>query len=205
MGGYGHTYRRKSMAKGSVENVVTVLRSLLGVDPRDYDIHVNFPGGVPMDGPSAGLAIACAIYSALTQRPLDNRAAVTGEISIRGTVRPVGGLVAKLEAARQAGARRVLIPRENWQEMFAEEKDLEIVPVDTLEEALRLALVDEVVQAAVEARAPAAREPAAEAVPEPAAASSHAGEPEPGRPQTVPGGPRPLPLPAQTVAGGSGG
>ena len=134
MGGHGRTMRRKSMAKGSVENVLTVLKQYLTQDPRDYDIHVNFPGGVPVDGPSAGVAIATAIYSAFTGSPVDNRTAMTGEVSIRGLVKPVGGVVAKVEAARQAGCTRVLIPRENWQEAFAELAGITVVPVDRLDE-----------------------------------------------------------------------
>lgn len=72
------------MAKGSVENVLTVLRRNLKVDPRDYDIHINFPGGIPIDGPSAGVTIATAVYSAITATPVDNTVAMTGEVSIRG-------------------------------------------------------------------------------------------------------------------------
>lgn len=134
MGGPGRTMRRKSMAKGSVENVLTVLKQYLSVDPRDHDIHVNFPGGVPVDGPSAGVAIATAVYSAFTGKPVDNRVAMTGELSIRGLIKPVGGVVAKVEAARLAGCTRVLIPRENWQESFREMKGIRILPVDRLEE-----------------------------------------------------------------------
>lgn len=139
--GRGRTVRRKSMARGAVENVLTVLRRTTAVDPRDYDIHVNFPGGIPVDGPSAGVAVATAVYSAITGIPVDNLVAMTGELSIRGLVMPVGGIVAKVEAARQAGAKRVLIPRENHQELFKKLADIEIVPVERLEEVLRAALV----------------------------------------------------------------
>ncbi len=141
MGGYAHRVRRKSMAKGSVDNVITVLRRYLGVDPRDYDIHVNFPGGVPVDGPSAGVAVATAIYSALTGVSVDNKVAMTGELSIRGQVKPVGGIVAKIEAARWAGAERILIPHENWQEMMKEDGSAHIIPVRNLGEVLRMALL----------------------------------------------------------------
>ncbi|MDQ7794324.1 MAG: ATP-dependent protease LonB [bacterium] len=140
MGGGQRTVRRKSTARGSVENVLTVLRRYVGVDPRDYEIHVNLPGGIPIDGPSAGVTIAVAIASALTSIPVDNRVCMTGEISIRGLVKPVGGIAAKLEAARRAGATRVLIPRENWQEMFRELPDLTVTTVDSLDEVLQAAL-----------------------------------------------------------------
>jgi Lon-like ATP-dependent protease len=141
MGNPGHMVRRKSMAKGSVENVLTVLRRYLDFNPRDYYIHLNFPGGIPIDGPSAGIAVASAIYSALTGIPVDNKVAMTGEISIRGFVKPVGGVVAKTEAARQAGARKVIIPAENWQECFAQMTDIEVVAVESLDQVFQHVLV----------------------------------------------------------------
>lgn len=137
----GRRVRRKSLVRGSVENVLTVLRRHLDVDPRDWDLHLNFPGGIPIDGPSAGVAIATAAYSAITSSLVDNKVAMTGEVSIRGTVRAVGGILPKIEAARQAGAQRVLIPAENWQELFHRYRDIEIIPVNTLEEVLQLALI----------------------------------------------------------------
>lgn len=139
MGGGARTLRRKSMARGSVENVLTVLRKL-GLRPQDYDLHINFPGGTPIDGPSAGVSMAAAIASALLQVPVDNKLAMTGEIGIHGKVKPVGGVVAKVEAAFQAGATRVIIPRENWQEMFSGLGNLQVIPVDTVEDVLKEAL-----------------------------------------------------------------
>ncbi len=141
IGTVGRTMRRKGVAKGSVENVLTVLRRYLGVDPRDYDIHVNFPGGVPIDGPSAGTTIAVAIYSALTNRPIDNLVAITGELSIRGFVKPVGGVTAKIEAAKQAGATKVIIPKDNWQEIMRETGGIEIIPVEALDQVFETALM----------------------------------------------------------------
>ncbi|NLC77582.1 MAG: ATP-dependent protease LonB [Clostridia bacterium] len=141
--GDGKKIRRKSMAKGSVENVLTILRRNLDVDPRDYDIHVNFPGGVPVDGPSAGVTIATAIYSAIKGLPVDNRVAMTGEVSIRGEVKPVGGVVAKVEAARQAGAKKVFIPKDNWQDLFDNLHDIKVIPVTHLEEVIQGALITE--------------------------------------------------------------
>jgi Lon-like ATP-dependent protease len=136
----GHTMRRKSMARGSLENVLTVLWSRFGIDYHKYDIHVNFPGGGPIDGPSAGVTAAAAIYSAINNIPIDNTVAMTGEISIRGLVKPVGGVSAKIAAAKQAGARRVIIPKENWQELYRT-IGVEVVTVETIEEVLRHALV----------------------------------------------------------------
>ena len=141
MGAPGRTVRRKSMAKSSVENVLTVLDSLTGLRPRAYDLHVNFPGGVPLDGPSAGVAIAAAIYSAITGEAVQPAVAMTGELSIRGEVKPVGGIVPKVEAARLAGCQRVFIPRDNWQERFREPTAVEVVPIASLQDLLGHVLV----------------------------------------------------------------
>jgi Lon-like ATP-dependent protease len=139
MGGLaGRRVRCKSMIRNSVDNALTTLRGFLDEDPRRYDIHINFPGAVPTDGPSAGVAIAVGIYSALTKKQVDNQVAMTGEISLLGDVKPVGGIVAKVEAAFRAGAKRVLIPQENWQELFRE-APLEVIPVRHLEEVISLA------------------------------------------------------------------
>lgn len=135
--------KRKSMARGSVENVLTALRCNLNLDPRDYDIHINFPGGIPIDGPSAGVAIAAAIYSAIKNVPIDNKVAMTGEVSIRGSVKPIGGVVAKVEAARQAGAKKVLIPRENYQDIFKNLEGIEVICVDTITDIIKHSLVME--------------------------------------------------------------
>ncbi|WP_084224745.1 ATP-dependent protease LonB [Paenibacillus pectinilyticus] len=139
MGGGSRTIRRKSMARGSVENVLTVLRKL-GFNTSDYDLHINFPGGVPIDGPSAGISMATAIASAIHKIPVDNKLAMTGEMSIHGKVKPVGGVVAKVEAAFQAGATKVIIPKENWQAMFVDLPGVEVVAADTIEEVLAAAL-----------------------------------------------------------------
>ncbi len=136
MGGPGRTIKRKGLAKGSVENVLTVLSNYLDFNPRDYNIHINFPGGVPIDGPSAGISIATAIFSSLTKTKVDNTIAMTGEISIRGFVKPIGGVIVKIEAARQAGVKKVLIPKENWQQIFSTFKDIKVIPVETIAEVL---------------------------------------------------------------------
>ena len=133
-------FKRRSTAKGSVDNVITVIRKFLGADPRDYDIHLNFPGGIPIDGPSAGIAIAVAIYSAITEKPVDNMLAMTGEVSIRGEVKPVGGVPAKLEAAVQAGVKRVLIPEANWQDFFGG-LGVDIIRVSRIEQVIGFAMV----------------------------------------------------------------
>lgn len=141
LGAPGRRVRRKSMARGSVDNVLTVLRRGPVADIQDYDLHINFPGGIPVDGPSAGVAIAVAVCSAVRGIAVDNKVAMTGEISIRGTVKPVGGVAAKVEAARQAGCNRVIIPKDNWQEMFRDLRGLQVEAVQTLDEVLGLTLL----------------------------------------------------------------
>ena len=135
LGGGAHTVRRKSMAHASAENVITLLRRLGYADERT-DLHINFPGGAPVDGPSAGVAMAVAAVSALTHQPVDGGAAITGEIGVQGNVLPVGGVPAKAEAARLAGLKRVLAPRENAMERF-HNAGIQILLIDTLRDALQ--------------------------------------------------------------------
>ncbi len=124
-----------SMAKDSVFNATAVVRRVAGIDPLDYDLHVNVVGGGNIDGPSAGLAIFLALYSAIVQTPLPRDVAMTGEVSISGSVRPVGGIIEKLYAARQAGMRRVLVPRENARDVDRSIGGIEIVLVGNVREA----------------------------------------------------------------------
>ncbi|MBN6887898.1 ATP-dependent Lon protease [Cytobacillus horneckiae] len=142
IGNQGKSIRRKSMARGSIENVITVLRSM-GVPADDYDIHVNFPGGGPVDGPSAGIAMATGIYSAIFKHPVDHTVAMTGEISIHGTVKPIGGVYPKVKAAKKAGAKTVIIPQENMQSILNEIDGIKIIPVSHLHEVFDLALLKE--------------------------------------------------------------
>jgi Lon-like ATP-dependent protease len=141
-GGSGKSVRRKSMAKGSIENVITVLRSM-GVPANQFDIHVNFPGGSPVDGPSAGIAMATGIYSAIYKIPVDHTVAMTGEISIHAGVKPIGGVIPKIKAAKLAGAKKVIIPAENMQPLLSEIKGIEIIPVSNVKEVLDQALKKE--------------------------------------------------------------
>ena len=137
--------------KESVQTAMSCLRSRvkqLGIDPEFYknkDIHVHFPeGAVPKDGPSAGIAIATAMTSALTGRKIKAKTAMTGEITLRGRVLPIGGLREKTMAALRNGVKTVLIPKENERDL--EEIDqtvragLQFVPVSTLDEVLSHAL-----------------------------------------------------------------
>ena len=124
-----------SMAKDSVFNATSVVRAAAGIDPLDFDIHVNVVGGGNIDGPSAGLAVFLALYSAIVKIPLAQDVAVTGEVSITGKVRAVGGIAEKLYAARQAGMRLVLVPRENARDIDMKAPGIEIVPVADVAEA----------------------------------------------------------------------
>lgn len=133
-------YRRRSTGRNSIDNVMTVVKRYFGIVPEKYDIHINFPGGTPIDGPSAGIAITAALVSAIKKIPVRNDAALTGEVSIRGSVKPIGGLQAKIEAARRAGVKRMIIPSGNWQEIYTG-GDMTILPVDRVEEAVALALL----------------------------------------------------------------
>jgi ATP-dependent Lon protease len=126
-----------SMAKDSVFNATSVMRAAAGVDTADFDLHINIVGGGNIDGPSAGLAIFLALYSAITKTPLPQDVAVTGELSIQGKVRAVGGVVEKLYAARQAGMSRVLIPKENLREVDVALAGIDVVPVTGVEQVLR--------------------------------------------------------------------
>lgn len=137
--------KRKSMARSSVENVITVLKRK-GLPTGDYDIHVNFPGGTPVDGPSAGIAIATGIYSGIKQKAVSNEVAMTGELSVHGKVRPIGGVIAKVKAAKQAGAKRIIIPKENEQALLKTIEGITIHPVKTFDEVLELALVEEKIE-----------------------------------------------------------
>lgn len=139
--GSNRSYSRKSMAKGAVENVLTVLRANYRLDIDNYNIHLNFPGGIPVDGPSAGIAIATVIYSAVNKIKIDNYMAMTGEVSVHGVVKPVGGIISKIEAARVAGIKTVLIPADNYNTIVLDFPNIRIIPVRELDEVLKLALV----------------------------------------------------------------
>jgi ATP-dependent Lon protease len=131
-----------SMAKDSVFNAASVLRQLTGKDIADYDVHINVIGGGNIDGPSAGTAILACIVSAVTGRRIWQDVAVTGEISLAGRVRPVGGVMEKAYGASQAGIRTMVIPQENAEDLAQGHLGLDIHPVETAEQAFAYIFAD---------------------------------------------------------------
>jgi ATP-dependent Lon protease len=126
-----------SMAKDSVFNAASVIRKLTDKDMKDYDIHVNVIGGGRIDGPSAGAAITMCIVSALLNKPLRQDIAITGEISLRGKVKPVGGIFEKVYGARRKGIKLVLVPEDNFKEVPVGLTDIEVKAVGDIEELMK--------------------------------------------------------------------
>lgn len=137
--------RRKSTAYSSIQNVLTVLNNIFNLECENYDIHINIPGGMPVDGPSAGITIATAIYSAINKIKVNNKVAMTGEISLLGEVKPIGGASAKISAAKKAGATKVIIPIENWKDSFKDISGIKVIPVNNLNEVIEEAILKEVI------------------------------------------------------------
>jgi ATP-dependent Lon protease len=126
-----------SMAKDSVFNAASVIRTITDKDIKDYDIHVNVIGGGKIDGPSAGAAITVCIISALLNKPIRQDIAVTGEISLRGKVKPVGGIFEKVYGARRKGIKLVLVPIDNSKEIPVGLTDIEVVAVNDIEQLMK--------------------------------------------------------------------
>ncbi len=122
-----------SMARDSFFNATSVLKKLTGKNIKDYDIHVNIIGGNKIDGPSAGLAILMTIISAVEKIPLLQNVAVTGEVSIQGKIKPVGGIREKIYAAEQAGIKKIIIPENNIKNLNINTK-IELIPVSNINE-----------------------------------------------------------------------
>ncbi len=138
----------KESARAGISYIRSIGRSYNIEDTffKEHDIHIHIPeGAVPKDGPSAGITMATAMLSAIIQRPVRADLAMTGEITLRGRVLPIGGLKEKLLAAKSAGIHTVLVPKKNEEDVeeISQEikKGLEIVPVETMEEVLGRALV----------------------------------------------------------------
>ncbi len=132
------------LAKESVTNVSAVIKKLTGKDVSDYDIHIQFVNTHGVDGDSASITIATAIISALENIPIRQDLAMTGSLSVRGEVLPIGGVTAKIEAAARCGIKTVVIPRANMQDVLLDdeyEKMVTVIAVDTLDEVMQHALV----------------------------------------------------------------
>ena len=126
-----------SMAKDSVFNAASVFRALTGEELSNYDVHVNVVGGGNIDGPSAGVAILAAIISAVKGLPIPQDIAVTGEISLRGKVKAIGGLHAKIYGAKQGGVRKVFVPAENMDNLPPAVEGVEVVPIEHVQDFLQ--------------------------------------------------------------------
>lgn len=122
--------KRKSNARAAAENALTALEHY-GFSKEMYQVHINFPGGIPVDGPSAGAAMFLAVYSAFTQAAIPNDIALTGEIGLHGQILPVGGVEEKIAAAGLAGAKCVYIPQANWREKYREMETVVVPIADT--------------------------------------------------------------------------
>lgn len=129
-----------SMTRDSVFNAATVIRKICALDVNEFDLHINVVGGANIDGPSAGVALFLAVYSALKKIPLRQDIAVSGELSLQGKVKPVGGLVEKLYGARIAGVKEVFLPRENMCELPSSLQDIKINYIDSVDEIIPLVL-----------------------------------------------------------------
>lgn len=139
--------KRKSMAANSVENVLTLLKIRYNVNTDEYLLHINYTSGIPIDGPSAGTAMFTVLYSAIFNKVLPGDIAMTGELSIRGKVCPVGGVYEKVLAAKEAGIKKVFIPKANMQSLL-QNIDIEIVPVEDVEEIVTELFEDTVIKKA---------------------------------------------------------
>ena len=128
------------IAKEAVENVSALIKKYTGEDITKYDIHVQFVGAYEgVEGDSASVSIATAVISALENAEVDQTVALTGSLSVRGQVLPVGGVTAKIEAAAESGVTKVLIPAMNMQDVILDSKYkdmVEVIPAATLKDVL---------------------------------------------------------------------
>ncbi|MDR2624436.1 MAG: ATP-dependent protease LonB [Methanobrevibacter sp.] len=134
------------IAKESVQNVSALIKKNTGRDISQYDIHIQFLQTYDgVEGDSASVSIAAAVISAIEEIPLDQSVALTGSLTVRGDVLPIGGATAKIESAAEAGMKKVIIPRSNLKDVMIEKKYedmVEIIPVDTLSDVLENILIE---------------------------------------------------------------
>ncbi|MEI7856462.1 MAG: ATP-dependent protease LonB [Methanomicrobiales archaeon] len=137
----------KEIAQESIKNVSAILKKFTGKDVKNIDLHIQFIGTYGgVEGDSASISVATAVISAIEGIPVRQDVAMTGSLSVRGDVLPVGGVTYKIEAAAKAGIKIVLIPRTNINDVLIEERYksmVTVIPVDTIDDVLKIALVPE--------------------------------------------------------------
>lgn len=140
------TGRLQEIAREAVMNVSAIIKKIIGKDTSNFDIHIQFVGTYEgVEGDSASISVATAVISAIENIPIDQSVAMTGSLSVRGDVLPVGGVTQKIEAAIQAGLKKVIIPKGNSDDVLLDaehEGKIEIIPVSRIEEVLEHALAD---------------------------------------------------------------
>lgn len=133
------------IAKEAVQNVSALIKKYTGEDISNHDVHVQFVGTYEgVEGDSASISVATAVISAFEEVPVDQTVAMTGSLSVRGIVLPVGGVTAKIEAAAETGIKTVLIPKDNMKDVVLEDRYraiIEVIPVENMNEVLKYALV----------------------------------------------------------------
>ena len=139
------TGKLKTIAKEAVQNVSAVIKNMTGADISRHDVHIQFVGTYEgVEGDSASVSIATAVISAIEKIPVDQTVAMTGSLSVRGDVLPVGGVTYKIEAAAQAGMKKVIIPKANEADVLIERAyrdKIQIIPVSTIAEVMEHSLV----------------------------------------------------------------
>ncbi len=139
------TGKLKTIAKEAVQNVSAVIKNMTGTDISRHDVHIQFVGTYEgVEGDSASVSIATAVISAIERIPVDQTVAMTGSLSVRGDVLPVGGVTYKIEAAAQAGLKKVIIPKANEADVLIEKAyrdKIQIIPVSSIAEVMEHSLV----------------------------------------------------------------
>jgi Lon-like ATP-dependent protease len=137
----------KEIAQESIKNVSAILKKFTGKDIKNMDVHIQFIGTYGgVEGDSASISVATAVISAIEGIPVRQDVAMTGSLSVRGDVLPVGGVTYKIEAAAKAGIKNVLIPTSNMEDVLIEDRyrdAVTVIPVDNIEDVLKIALVPE--------------------------------------------------------------
>ena len=133
------------IAKEAVQNVSALIKKNTGTDISNHDIHIQFLQSYEgIEGDSASVSIATAVVSALENVPVDQSVAMTGSLSVRGDVMPIGGVTGKIEAAVQSGMKKVIIPESNMDDVLIEERyknKIQVIPVENMSEVLEHALI----------------------------------------------------------------